>query len=790
MNSNFLSRLELLLQTEYYTSFKHATATQLHDALSKTVLAEIHERWEKSREAHTAQKRACYFSAEFLMGRAVYNNLYCLGILDEVKAALEERGIDLAMLEDIEDDALGNGGLGRLAACFLDSAATLSLPLDGYGIRYQYGLFKQYFENGFQKELPDDWQRFGDPWSIRRDELAVTVSFHKETVRAVPYDMPVIGYGTRHISTLRLWQSEAVIGFDLNLFNQQKYDKAVKAQNDAENISKVLYPNDDTDAGKKLRLKQQYFFCSASLQDIIRTYKKTHSDFSAFSALHAIQLNDTHPVVSIPELMRILIDEEGLSFEEAFSIAQQTFSYTNHTVMAEALEKWGVRLFRSVLPRIYQIIKQLDAHLIQDLTGRGIAKEALPKYRILENNQRIHMARMAIYGSSATNGVARIHTEILKQTALPEWYALYPNRFQNKTNGITQRRWFGLCNPELADYISTLVGRGWTTDLTVLKGLEQYQQDETVLRQFATIKYQNKERLAAYLLEREGVTVSPDWIFDVQVKRLHEYKRQLLNAFSILDLYFGIKEGRVRNFHPTVFLFGAKAAPGYFRAKAIIKFINEIARLVQADPVTRELLQIVFVQNYCVSYAEKMIPAADVSEQISTAGTEASGTGNMKLMLNGAVTLGTLDGANVEIVEQAGTENNYIFGAKVSEIEAYQESESYDPTVFYQTQPRIRRVVDTLIDGTLDDNGSGMFRELYDALLKGASWHAPDHYFLLLDFLPYAEAKLNVNADYADTLSFSRKCLLNVASSGMFSSDRTVRQYAEEIWGIRPVSIE
>lgn len=790
MNSNLLSRLELLLQTDYHTSLKQATATQLHAALSKTVLAEIHERWEKSQSAHTAQKRACYFSAEFLMGRAVYNNLYCLGILDEVKAALEERGIDLALLEDIEDDALGNGGLGRLAACFLDSAATLSLPLDGYGIRYQYGLFKQYFENGFQKELPDDWQRFGDPWSIRRDELAVTVSFHRETVRAVPYDMPIIGYGTGHISTLRLWQSEAVMGFDLDLFNQQKYDKAVKAQNDAANISKVLYPNDDTDAGKKLRLKQQYFFCSASLQDIIRMYKKTHPDFSSFAALHAIQLNDTHPVVSIPELMRILMDEEGLSFEEAFSIAQQTFSYTNHTIMAEALEKWSVRLFRSVLPRLYQIIKQLDAQLIQDLTTRGISKDELPKYRILEDNQRIHMARMAIYASSATNGVARIHTEILKQTALPEWYELYPDRFQNKTNGITQRRWFGLCNPDLADYVSTLVGRGWTTDLTVLKGLEQYQQDPAVLRTFAAIKHQNKKHLAAYLLEREGVTVSPDWIFDVQVKRLHEYKRQLLNAFSILDLYFGIKEGRIRDVHPTVFLFGAKAAPGYFRAKAIIKFINEIARLVQDDPVTRECLQVVFVQNYCVSYAEKMIPAADVSEQISTAGTEASGTGNMKLMLNGAVTLGTLDGANVEIVEQAGAENNYIFGAKVSEIEAYQESESYDPTVLYQMHPRIRRVVDTLIDGTLDDNGSGMFRELYDALLKGASWHAPDHYFLLLDFLPYVEAKLKVNADYADTLAFSKKCLLNVANSGMFSSDRTIRQYADEIWGIHPVSIE
>lgn len=779
-----IKETELILQTEYFTDLKNATALQLHYALSKAVMAEIHTSWENSERKHDSQKRAYYFSAEFLMGRAVYNNLFCLGILEDVKAALSEKGIDLNLLEDIEDDALGNGGLGRLAACFLDSAATCNLPLDGYGIRYQYGLFKQYFENGFQKEMPDDWQRFGDPWSIRRDDLAVTVNFAKESVRAVPYDMPIIGYQTNNIGTLRLWQSEALCEFDLELFNRQQYDKSVKTKNDAENISKILYPNDDTDAGKKLRLKQQYFFCSASLQDIVRTYKKSHSDFSEFADCYAIQLNDTHPVVSIPELIRILMDEEKLSFKKAFAIARKTFAYTNHTIMAEALEKWNIRLLRSVLPRIYRIIQMIQKHLVADLTSMNLSPEEISGYEIIDGNL-IHMARLAIYASSATNGVAKIHTEILKNTALKEWYTLYPERFQNKTNGITQRRWFGLCNPDLSSYVTDLIGNKWTTDLTELKKLEDFQNDDNVLNRLNEIKYQNKVRLCEYIKSKEGVTLNPDFIFDIQIKRLHEYKRQLLNAFSILDLYFGIKEGRITDFTPTAYIFGAKSAPGYFRAKGIIKFINEIANLVNHDPDTKDKLNVLFVSNYCVSYAEKLIPAADISEQISTAGTEASGTGNMKFMLNGAVTLGTYDGANVEIVEQAGEENNYIFGAKVEEIEAIQDS--YCARDIYESNPRIKRVLDTLIDGTFDDEGTGMFRELYTSLLDGASWHKADHYFLLKDFESYVDTKLRVNSEYRNRLDFSRKCLINIANSGMFSSDRTIRQYAKEIWKIKPV---
>ncbi len=779
--SQILEKLELILQTEYFTTLNEATPKELHYALSKAVMADIHPNWEASQEAHASQKRAYYLSAEFLMGRAVYNNLYCLGILDEVKAALNEKGVDLNLLEDIEDDALGNGGLGRLAACFLDSAATLDLPLDGYGIRYQYGLFKQYFENGFQKEMPDDWQRFGDPWSIRRDDLAVTVNFARESVRAVPYDMPIIGYKTTNIGTLRLWQSEAIENFNLELFNEQKYDKAVKAKNDAENISKVLYPNDDTDAGKKLRLKQQYFFCSASLQDIIRSYKKTHSDFSEFADCFAIQLNDTHPTVSIAELIRILMDEEGMKFEDAFAIAQKTFAYTNHTIMAEALEKWGIRLFRSVLPRIYKIIQMIDARLVKDLTAKGVSAEALEEYRIIDGD-RIHMAKLAIYASSAINGVARIHTEILKDTELHCWYELYPERFQNKTNGITQRRWFGLCNQELSGYVTELIGDKWGTDLTALKELEKYQDDPAVLQKLIDIKAEKKAQLVDYIKEYEGVTLNPSFIFDIQVKRLHEYKRQLLNAFSIIDIYFSLKEGKLPDFTPTAFIFGAKSAPGYYRAKGIIKFINEIANLVNNDPDTKDKLNVLFVTNYRVSYAEKLIPAADVSEQISTAGTEASGTGNMKFMLNGAVTLGTFDGANVEIVEQAGEENNYIFGARVEEIEEIKDS--YNPKAIYESNPRIKRVLDTLIDGTFDDNGTGVFKELYTSLLEGASWHKPDNYFLLQDFESYVDAKLRVNADYKNRLAFSKKCLLNIANSGMFSSDRTIQQYADEIWHI------
>lgn len=770
------------LELDYGKNIQEASTVELYDAVSKAVMKAVAADWRKPLK----EKRACYFSAEFLVGRLIYNNLLNLGLLDQLAELFNENGIELSTFEDIEDAALGNGGLGRLAACFLDSAATQNLPLDGYGIRYRYGLFKQYFENGFQRETADDWQRFGDPWSIRKESEKVRIDFKNQRVYAVPYDTPIIGYGGKRINTLRLWQSEPIHGFDFQLFNEQKYDRAVLERDEAEAISSVLYPNDDTDKGKRLRLKQQYFFSSASLQDLLRKYQAKHGeDFSAFPEEYAIQLNDTHPVISIAELVRLL-SERGVPFARALKIVRQTFAYTNHTIMAEALEKWDVRLFKSVIPQVYRYVVLIDKALQKELDHRGIRGEDQKPYRILDGGM-IHMARMAIFATHSTNGVAKIHTEILKNTALNEWYRLYPERFNNKTNGITQRRWLALCNQELSGFITDKIGGSWVTDLSKLKGLEAFWDNPETLQQFAEIKQLKKQQLADYIEKHEGVRLDPRFLFDIQAKRLHEYKRQLLNAFSILDIYFGLKNGRISNFYPTVFLFGAKAAPGYYRAKGVIKYIHEIAKLVNHDEETKDRLQVLFVANYNVSYAEKLVPAADVSEQISTAGTEASGTGNMKFMLNGAVTLGTYDGANVEIVEQAGKENNYIFGARVEELQ--QVETVYDPRMVYETYPRIRKVVDTLIDGTFSDGGTGMFQELYDSLLKGASWHKPDHYYLLLDFLPYCDAKLQVNADYRDNrMQFIRKCFVNTANAGKFSSDRTIVEYAKEIWQIGEAS--
>ena len=637
------------LELDYGKNIQEASTVELYDAVSKAVMKAVAADWRKPLK----EKRACYFSAEFLVGRLIYNNLLNLGLLDQLAELFNENGIELSIFEDIEDAALGNGGLGRLAACFLDSAATQNLPLDGYGIRYRYGLFKQYFENGFQRETADDWQRFGDPWSIRKESEKVRIDFKNQRVYAVPYDTPIIGYGGKRINTLRLWQSEPIHGFDFQLFNEQKYDRAVLERDEAEAISSVLYPNDDTDKGKRLRLKQQYFFSSASLQDLLRKYQAKHGeDFSAFPEEYAIQLNDTHPVISIAELVRLL-SERGVPFARALKIVRQTFAYTNHTIMAEALEKWDVRLFKSVIPQVYRYVVLIDKALQKELDHRGIRGEDQKPYRILDGGM-IHMARMAIFATHSTNGVAKIHTEILKNTALNEWYRLYPERFNNKTNGITQRRWLALCNQELSGFITDKIGGSWVTDLSKLKGLEAFWDNPETLQQFAEIKQLKKQQLADYIEKHEGVRLDPRFLFDIQAKRLHEYKRQLLNAFSILDIYFGLKDGRISNFYPTVFLFGAKAAPGYYRAKGVIKYIHEIAKLVNHDEETKDRLQVLFVANYNVSYAEKLVPAADVSEQISTAGTEASGTGNMKFMLNGAVALGTYDGANVEIVEQAG----------------------------------------------------------------------------------------------------------------------------------------
>ena len=783
----FLDEFKTNLAEEYGVEPSAATAPQIHDALSKAVMNYISDDWKKSKKAHQQARRAAYLSAEFLVGRAVYNNLLCLGITEEVDEVLAQCGLKLADLEEIEDAALGNGGLGRLAACFLDSAAALNLPLDGYGIRYKYGLFKQSIVDGFQHEEADNWTKYGDPWSKRVSADAVTIKYGDQTVTAVPYDMPVIGYGTKNIGTLRLWQAEPINEFDFTLFNDQKYTEACAEQRRAEDISRVLYPNDDTRDGKILRLKQEYFFSAASVYDIVRKHKASGFDLHKLYEKVSVQLNDTHPVIAIPELIRILIDENGFKFDEALAIAKKTFNYTNHTIMAEALEKWGVDLIKEVLPRVYEIILQINEAFIGEMYVLKMNKDDIYKMKMISADV-VHMAKMAIYCSSYVNGVARIHTEILKKDALKEWYKLYPNKFQNKTNGITPRRWIALCNKELSAVITELLkGDNWVTHLEELDKLKWFADNKNELNRFADIKHTKKVQLAEYIKEHEGVEINPDSIYDIQIKRLHEYKRQLLNAFSILYIYYGIKDGSIKNFHPTTFIFGAKSAPGYARAKGIIKYINEIGKLVNNDPDTKDLMKVVFVQNYNVSYAEKLVTAADVSEQISTAGTEASGTGNMKFMLNGAVTLGTMDGANVEIVEEAGKQNEYIFGATVEDLE--QIMKIYDPRYFVENNPKIGRVVRSLIDGTVSDNGTGIFRELYFSLMDGASWHRPDNYHLIGDLESYVEAKLKVNADYSDKPAFAKKCWMNMASAGKFSSDRTIADYAKEIWKIEPVTI-
>lgn len=765
------------------TEPKNATVQQIHNALGEALMELFADDWQKSREKHLCSRRACYFSMEFLVGRAIFNNLLCLGIYNEVSEIFEECGISLNSLEEIEDASLGNGGLGRLAACFLDSAATLNLPLDGYGIRYKYGLFKQKIENGFQKEDIDDWTKYGDCWSTRCDKDAVEIKFSNQTVKAVPYDMPIIGCKTNNIGTLRLWQAEPVNEFDFDLFNQQNYLEASKEKIYAEDISRVLYPNDDTDDGKKLRLKQQYFFCSASLNDILKKHKTKFGTLENLAEYVTIQLNDTHPVISIPELIRLLMDNEGFSYESAFKTACKVFNYTNHTIMQEALEKWNSKLIEELLPRIYEIIIMVNETLLAEMYSKNIDAKAVNNMKIIKDNM-VHMANMAVYCSSYTNGVAKIHTEILKDTVLNDWYKVFPERFQNKTNGITQRRWLGLCNRELSAFITQLLGNDdWIIDLNKLKELEKYSDDEETLNKFIQIKNEKKKQLADFIKLKENITINPNSIFDIQIKRLHEYKRQLLNAFSILYIYFGIKDGSIKNISPVTFIFGAKSAPGYRRAKTIIKYINEIAEIISSDNEVNKLINVVFVSNYNVSYAEKLVAAADVSEQISTAGTEASGTGNMKLMLNGAVTLGTLDGANVEIVEEAGAENNYIFGAKVEELKRILPE--YNSRKLFSSNEKIRRVVSTLIDGTVSDGGSGDFRELYMSLLDGASWHEPDNYYLLGDLESYVEAKLKSNSDYKNRLDFAKKQWINMCNAGKFSSDRTIKDYAENIWKIK-----
>ncbi len=765
-------KIELFAKGNYSKELKNLTDVELHDCVSRAVMAEIAENFKKSQNDNNNKRRAYYFSAEFLVGRAIYNNLLCSGLLKETEEILKEVGRSISDFEEIEDAALGNGGLGRLAACFLDSGANLGLALDGYGIRYRFGLFKQYFENGFQKETLDDWVKYGDPWSIRREEDAVLVEFSDYTVKAVPYDMPIISYGAKHIGNLRLWQSEPLEQFDFSLFDSGKYDKCVDNKNKAEDISRVLYPNDNTPYGKLLRLRQQYFFCSASLKDIIKKFKLNHTDFNELPQFITIQLNDTHPVISIPELIRLL-QLEGVDFKSALAIAKGVFNYTNHTVLPEALEKWDMKLIRKISPDVAKIITKINAEFKRELKG----EDSL----LIINNSQVNMAYLACYCSKYINGVAEIHTEILKRDVLSGFYKLYPERFQNKTNGITQRRWLALCNSELSALITDLLGNDdWIIDLGRLKELEKYADDTAVLERFISIKKNNKQRLCDFAQKKEGLTLDKNTIFDVQIKRLHEYKRQLLNILCILELYFEIKEGALSDFTPTTFIFGAKSAPGYFRAKGIIKLCNEVAKLIANDEKVSQYIKVAFVSDYNVSYAEKIVAAADVSEQISTAGTEASGTGNMKLMLNGAVTIGTYDGANIEIVKEAGEENNYIFGAHVEDIEKIKES--YSPKDYYNSDSRIKRCLDALVDGTLSDDATGCFKELYDSILEGASWHKADHYYLLLDFVDFLQTKIKLNRDYTNRLNFAKKQWLNMCNAGKFSSDRTIAEYARDIW--------
>ena len=767
--NSIVTNTEALLKLRHDETLTGASAQHLHDCLGQAVMMAINETWTASKKARETKRKAYYFSAEYLMGRLVCSNLFNLELLDPIRAAFAAKGVDLNCLEEIEDAALGNGGLGRLAACFLDSAVTCGIPLSGYGLRYRFGLFKQRFdENGAQKELADDWTHWGDPWSYRREKHAVKVRFADQTIIAVPYDMPIIGYGTDNIGTLRLWQCEPEQELDFDAFNAQDYARALAQKNKAEDITRVLYPNDSTTEGKQLRIKQQYVLSSASLQDILRVYRSTHgNDMTGLSRYVAVQLNDTHPAMSIPELIRLLM-ADGMDFEDAFQIARNTFAYTNHTVMGEALEKWDLGLLASVVPEIVEIIKRIDARCRQEH----------PELFIIRDNQA-HMANLSVYVSYAVNGVAQIHSEILKRDLFKDWYAVYPQRFQNKTNGITPRRWLGLCNPELTKLLEEYVSPGFLTRLDWLQVLKPLMDDELISR-FNQVKHQKKEQLCKVIEAKEGVKLDPDFLFDVQVKRLHEYKRQLMNALSIMDIYLSLKDGSLTDFTPTAFIFGAKSAPGYHRAKSVIRYINRMAKLINGDPEVADKLKVVFVQDYNCSYAEHIIPAADISEQISPAGTEASGTGNMKLMLNGAVTLGTMDGANVEIVEQAGQENNYIFGATVQEIEAIRDS--YDPRKIYEADSHLRRAIDTLVDGTVQtDDG---LRELYDALVNGANWHRADHYYVLHDYRSYVDAKLRANRDYRDRREFGKKCLMNVASAGKFSADRTIRQYAEEIWHV------
>ena len=765
---------------------KASTQMEVWQGLSAAVVDAIAGNWHATEQKYRAGRMEHYFSAEFLMGRALLNNLTNLGLVKEAEEAVGAFGQNLSdILEQEPDAALGNGGLGRLAACFLDSCATLDLPVAGYGILYRYGLFKQLFSDGFQTEHPDPWMEEGYPFVIRREEAQRVVRYNDLVVRAVPYDMPIVGYGTKNVNTLRLWRAESIEQFDYEAFNSQHFTDAIVERERTADISRVLYPNDTTYEGKVLRVRQQYFFCSASLQEIVDNYVAHHGDdLTGFAEFNSVQLNDTHPVLAIPELMRLLMDEHRLGWDDAWGVVSRTFAYTNHTVLAEALETWESSIFEQLFPRIMEIVREIDRRFRQDLAARGTSQNVID-YMAPISDSKVHMAWIACYASYAINGVAALHTDILKRDTLKDWYAIWPERFNNKTNGVTPRRWLRECNPRLSALLDEVTGSdAWVKDLSLLEGYSGAA-DDAVLDRLAEVKHANKTDFAAWIASREGVEIDPNAIFDVQIKRLHEYKRQLLNALYILDLYFRMKDNPDLKVPKRVFIFGAKAAPGYVRAKAIIKLINTVGDLINNDPVISKTLKVVFVHNYNVSPAEHIIPAADVSEQISMAGKEASGTSNMKFMMNGALTLGTLDGANVEILEAVGEDNAYIFGATEDELPALRKT--YDPRTAYETVPGLKRVLDALIDGTLDDNGSGWFADLRRSLLE-ASYEPADVYYVLGDFAAYRETKDRMAADYVDQRAWQRRVWANITGSGRFSSDRTISDYAK-VWNIQPEPI-
>ena len=796
----------------YRKTLEEATQEQIFQAVSYTVKDVIIDNWLKSQKAYEKQdpKIVYYMSMEFLMGRALGNNLINLGAYGEVKEALEELGLDINCIEDQEPDpALGNGGLGRLAACFLDSLATLNYCAYGCGIRYRYGMFKQEIRDGYQVEAPDNWLKNGYPFELRRPEYAKEVHFggyvrvewdpvknenkfiHEgyQAVKAVPYDMPITGYNNDVVNTLRIWDAEPIVDFNLDSFDKGDYHNAVEQENLARTIVEVLYPNDNHMAGKELRLKQQYFFVSASLQAAIAKYKKTHDDITKLHEKVVFQMNDTHPTVAVAELMRILIDEEGLGWDQAWDITTKCCAYTNHTIMSEALEKWPIELFSRLLPRVYQIIEEINRRFILEIQQKYPGNfEKIKKMAIIYDGQ-VKMAHLAIVAGYSVNGVARLHTEILKNQELKDFYEMMPEKFNNKTNGITQRRFLAHGNPLLADWVTDKIGPDWITDLSQLSKLKVYADDEKALQEFMTIKFKNKERLAKYILEHNGVDVDPHSIFDIQVKRLHEYKRQLLNILHVIYLYNQIKAHPEMDFYPRTFIFGAKASAAYARAKKIIKLINCVADVVNNDASINGKLKVVFIENYRVSNAEIIFAAADVSEQISTASKEASGTGNMKFMLNGAPTLGTMDGANVEIVQEVGEENAFIFGMSSDQIINYENNGGYDPDFIYNTDPEIRQVLMQLINGTFSSD-TEMFRDIYNSLLDKRNMPRPDQYFILGDFRSYAEAQKRVEEAYKDEKRWAKMALLNTACSGKFTSDRTIQEYVDDIWHLDKVVVK